>query len=256
MIPAFVVFLVVVPAISIWLVAQGRRRQRLALEVLEELAPLFAQPKRLAGEPCLRFTRNGFPSALAIHPGARLNVEVSFSLAGDEAGWITVSSLGFKRAFLEQIGFQDVQVGDEEFDERLEVWGSDQEDVRLRLQRDIRGLLIQVDRRWNFLWRLTPDLMVLRARISPPDRYRIETLAGIAFQILDLLDMKSPLDVVISKVQERLDGEARCPVCGSSLVKGQIVRCSKCRAAHHADCWQFNGLCATFACGSREKRAE
>ena len=81
------------------------------------------------------------------------------------------------------------------------------------------------------------------------DRFQIETLAGMAYQLLDLFDPRSPKDLVISKVQETLSEETRCPVCGTPLSRGSVVRCSKCRSAHHADCWKFNGLCATFACG-------
>ena len=232
-----------------------RRYHRLererARQVLIDLAPKLSLPERVDPGPCLRFERHGFPAVIRIHPRTRLNTEVSFKLAEEKIEWITVSSLGFRRAVLEQVGLRDVQVGDPEFDERLEVWGSDQEDLRLRLRPGIRTLLLQVDRRWDFLWRLTPDQVVLRARISPLERYQVETLAGIAFQILDILGLSSPADFVLTKVEERLDEETRCPVCGSPLSRGRLVRCAQCRAAHHADCWQFNGLCATFACGSQ-----
>lgn len=246
-------------AMVVVVVAWGLARRRMnrldARAVLLDLAPRVGAPPRLTGESALRFDRRGFPAAVSIHPGTGHNVEVSFRLNGEETGWITVSSLGFKRALLEQIGFKDVQVGDVEFDERLEVWGHDEGALRRRLRPEIRGLLLQVERRWDFLMRLTPDQLVLRARVSPLDRHQVETLAGIGFQILDLLDLPSPSEFVLSKVEESLDDQTRCSVCGSPLSRGPVVRCATCRAAHHADCWQFNGLCATFACGSREKRA-
>ncbi|HEU4339839.1 MAG TPA: RING finger protein [Planctomycetota bacterium] len=238
--------------LGFWLRARFRRAAVAeARNVLVEVAERLSLPRRLDAGGGLKFERRGFPAALSVHAGARLNVEVSFRLGGEVPGWITVSSLGLKRALLEQIGLRDVQVGDAEFDRRLEVWGSDQEDIRLRLVPAIRNMLLQVDRRWDFMWRLAPDQFVLRVRIDPLERFQVETLAGIAFQILDILDLRSPSDFVVSHVQEKLDGATRCPVCGTPLSKGAIVRCSKCRAAHHADCWDFNGLCATFACGSQ-----
>jgi len=221
-----------------------------AREVLLMVARRMALPERLEGDG-LKFERRGFAAAISIHVGARLNVEVSFRLNGEIPGWVTVSSLGLRRALLEQIGLRDVQVGDAEFDRRLEVWGSDQEDIRLRLLPAIRNLLLQVDRRWDFFWRLTPDHVSLRARMVPVDPYQVETLAGMAYQILDLLDLQSPADLVVSPLQEKLDDETRCPICGFPLSKGFVVRCHKCHTAHHAECWKFNGLCATFACGSQ-----
>jgi hypothetical protein len=257
MIPALVALLILFIALfPVWFETRRRKRAReRAREVLLELAPRLSIPGRLNGGTSLRFDRRGFPAAISIHAGARLNVEVSFRLQEAGAGWLTVSSLGFRRALLEQIGVKDLQVGDGEFDERFEVWGLDEGFVRKRLSREIRGLLLQTDRRWDFLLRLSPEQLSIRARVLPVERFQVETLAGIAYQILDLLGLSSPADFVLSTVQERLDDETRCPVCGTPLSRGSIVRCSKCRAAHHADCWQFNGLCATFACGGREKRA-
>jgi len=253
MIPALIVLLTAVILLAgFWLRARRRRAAADdARRILLSVAGRMMLPERLDGGGALKFERRGFPAAMSVHVGARLNVEVSFRLQGEVPGWITVSSLGLKRALLEQIGLRDVQVGEAEFDRRLEVWGSDQEDIRMRLVPAIRNMLLQVDRRWDFMWRLTPDQFVLRARIDPLDRYQVETMSGIAFQILDLLDLHSPSDFVVSKLQEKLGEDTRCPVCGTPLSKGAIVRCSKCRAAHHADCWDFNGLCATFACGSQ-----
>lgn len=255
MIPALVALLILFVALfPVWFENRRRKRAReRAREVLLELAPRLSIPGRLNGGTALRFDRRGFPAAVSIHAGARLNVEVSFRLQEDDAGWLTVASLGFRRALLEQVGIKDLQVGDAEFDERFEVWGLDEGFVRRRLGREIRGLLLQVDRRWDFLVRLTPEQLSIRARVLPLERFQVETLTGIAYQLLDLLNPTSPSDFTVSKMQERLDDGTRCPVCGTPLSRGAVVRCAKCRGAHHADCWQFNGLCATFACGGMRK---
>lgn len=245
-------FLAAVVFHALWFRSVARRRgEKRAREVLLELAPRLALPERVDGGPALRFERRSFPAAISVHVGARLNVEVSFRLTGEEEGWLTVSSLGLKRAFLDQVGLKDLQAGDKEFDDRLEVWGRDEDLVRERLSPTLRGLLLQVDRRWDFLLRLSPEQLSIRARIAPLERFQVETLAGIAFQTLDLFDPRAPADFVLSKVRETLNDDTRCPVCGTPLSRGTVVRCSKCRAAHHADCWKFNGLCATFACGSQ-----
>jgi len=245
-------FLAAVTLHIAWFRSLSRRcGEKRAREVLLELAPRLAIPARVDGDASLRFERRGFPTAISVHVGARLNVEASFRLTGEEKGWLTVSSLGLKRAFLDQIGIKDLQVGDQEFDDRLEVWGEHEDRVRERLRPTIRALLLQVDRRWDFLLRFSPEQLSIRAHVEPLDRFQVETLVGIAYQILDLLDPRSPGDIVVSKVQEVLNEETRCPVCGTPLSKGFVVRCAKCRSAHHADCWKFNGLCATFACGSQ-----
>ncbi len=42
-----------------------------------------------------------------------------------------------------------------------------------------------------------------------------------------------------------------CPVCGCALERG-LVRCAKCGAPHHLDCWTYLGKCSTYACGGRK----
>jgi hypothetical protein len=250
MISSLTPILVLALAIWLWTVLRRRFHDQRARGELLELAPRIGARERLEGGRILRFERRGFPAAVSIHFGARHNIEIAFRLRGEAPGWLSVASLGIKHSIFEQFGALDLQVGDPEFDERLEVWGSDERWTRSRLRPEIRGLLLQADRRWDFLFRLTPEQLSLRARVRPIDRFQIETLTGIAFQILDLLELTSPADFVLSNVQVSLDIGTRCPVCGTPLSRGRIVRCSKCGAVHHADCWQFNGLCATFACGS------
>jgi hypothetical protein len=39
-----------------------------------------------------------------------------------------------------------------------------------------------------------------------------------------------------------------CQVCGAEL-GGKLVRCSRCSTPHHADCWEYAGVCSTYGCG-------
>lgn len=41
-----------------------------------------------------------------------------------------------------------------------------------------------------------------------------------------------------------------CQVCGAEL-GGQRVNCSRCSTPHHADCWEYAGVCSTYGCGSK-----
>ena len=42
-----------------------------------------------------------------------------------------------------------------------------------------------------------------------------------------------------------------CVICGTAIEE-KAVSCNNCDTLHHADCWEYNGACATFACGSTE----
>lgn len=40
----------------------------------------------------------------------------------------------------------------------------------------------------------------------------------------------------------------QCPIC-SELIRQSMVICVRCKTPHCVDCWEYNGQCATFACG-------
>ena len=42
--------------------------------------------------------------------------------------------------------------------------------------------------------------------------------------------------------------EVLCPICSEEIVE-QMVVCLRCKTPHCRDCWEYNGQCATFACG-------
>lgn len=51
-----------------------------------------------------------------------------------------------------------------------------------------------------------------------------------------------------SLIPARPDPEASCPVCGDLLGGEVLVTCPGCGIPAHAECWQFNGGCATYGC--------
>jgi hypothetical protein len=65
--------------------------------------------------------------------------------------------------------------------------------------------------------------------------------------------------LVLEPVEAGWTPEVRCAVCSQSLesagraaaAAGAAARiCPRCEAPHHADCWDYNGGCAIFGCGS------
>ena len=39
----------------------------------------------------------------------------------------------------------------------------------------------------------------------------------------------------------------RCPICSDDVMHEMVV-CRRCKTPHCAECWEYNGKCATFAC--------
>ena len=55
------------------------------------------------------------------------------------------------------------------------------------------------------------------------------------------------IDFVESQEATLLD-QIHCPVCGEPI-ESRLVICVDCKTPHHQECWEYNGRCATFACG-------
>ncbi len=52
----------------------------------------------------------------------------------------------------------------------------------------------------------------------------------------------------ISTDEVRVLNEIICPICGVNIQR-DLVTCTRCLTPHCRECWEYNGKCATYACG-------
>ncbi len=65
------------------------------------------------------------------------------------------------------------------------------------------------------------------------DQVRLSSTQGVAFLNQDAAASVGPVN---------------CPICGDAA-GDDLVFCRRCKTIHHAECWQYNGRCATYGCG-------
>lgn len=65
-----------------------------------------------------------------------------------------------------------------------------------------------------------------------------------------------PSGVVFEPTQQlaALSTKPQCVVCGDAG-DGKLVRCARCGAVHHAECWRYLSQCGVFGCGERKSLA-
>jgi hypothetical protein len=166
---------------------------------------------------------------------------------------LTVVTAGLWHDLKGLFGRRDFEVGDPEFDRTFELSTSEEGFARKVLTEAVRGVLWSL--RLEFVWRFSRSGFLLRVRALPRTASDLDRWLVAAFQLLDALPgIDGVGQVRLAAVQERLDEEASCQVCGTALAAGAVVRCAKCRTPHHRDCWEFNGRCSTFACGESRFR--
>lgn len=105
-------------------------------------------------------------------------------------------------------------------------------------------LRIEVARRTMYIERHadSQDLDVSRAEdfvrqcLRLYDQVRLACTVGVTF-----------VDQQTARVLE----DAACPICGE-FVHTNLVFCRRCMTVHHAECWTYNGRCATYGCGETQ----
>lgn len=202
-----------------------------------------------SGDGLVLLKRRGHAGRLEYIGGLDARTELSFSIEGAVDGFLQVAPESVSHGFLKQFGARDIETGDREFDDAYEVRASEERIARAILDDGVRAALRPLGRRFRFLLRITPKVMTLRAERLLYDPMDLDVFLGAGIQVFDHLKLPEQDGVDIVKAKPAALSEARCEVCGSGLGEGPVVRCVKCRTPLHRDCWDYNGRCATFACG-------
>lgn len=89
---------------------------------------------------------------------------------------------------------------------------------------------------------------------------QLRAFTALTLRLLDLLIARYGQALAADEFQicEGGESQTRIPVCGicGEDVSGTRFVCSSCESPHHPECWEYNGLCSTFACGCESYREE
>lgn len=116
--------------------------------------------------------------------------------------------------------------------------------------------------RGSFLLELRPGVLTIRAFAGGDEANRstdwLNDCTALAEHLRDALRTGMPMrtgavmtepDPAGIEVVEVATRTARCQICGCAIGEAP-VRCASCGTAHHAECWEYNGACSVYACGS------
>ena len=89
-------------------------------------------------------------------------------------------------------------------------------------------------------------------RISKPEFIKTEMLLDdfvrFGLELFDQFKLATSEDLEFLQQTDVVDmSDVVCPVC-SQNIQSELVTCVRCKTPHCADCWEYNGQCATFAC--------
>jgi hypothetical protein len=189
------------------------------------------------------------PARLQYKRGRGAGTWMHVTLPEEAPGTVRVTPVQLGWELLRLVGYDSVKIGDPVFDASFAVTGSPAlirqmfgPETRSRAMEAVRrlapypGFDLQVrarSLRVHFDGTLEEDASVLAMRLAA------EELISLLF------GPPAGLGIEWGESVERAAG--LCPICTTPLAE-PILRCPRCRAPHHRECWEYLGHCAVYGC--------
>lgn len=211
----------------------------------------------------VRFEIEGRPAVLEYRGGRSGFTLLRVTLQDARLGGLRIARDGFGEGFRSLMDGPRVSSGDSIFDREFAVHShsgalGQPETLTARLFSPERRQPVMTSvRRLNHchgLWiEIGPRLLEVRIG-EPADT--AEVAMAMVRTARDFLGFLADLDVVRPEVvaveySEQMSGH--CPICLATLAE-PLVRCPRCRAPHHRQCWEYLGRCATYGCQPGHRR--
>jgi hypothetical protein len=202
----------------------------------------------------------GMPSVRIPYNHADVDVGIGIGDNGRKCTQSTVEWPEFEasvRVFSNQFGMRtfakrgSVKSGDAEWDRLFTIESLNPDYARTLITGGVRSAILMlsrirksggVDVRFGGGELVVQKLMVLdqASELSAFVRHTME--------IFDQACLARTTGIEFVDTDLHLIQDAKCPICGD-LIEDDLVFCCRCKTPHHRECWQYNGKCATYACG-------
>ncbi len=160
-------------------------------------------------------------------------------------------------------GTRPVLCGDPEFDRAFIVQANDPDMARGFLAGDVRrslATLLRISPPGGMLLSINPERMLVQV-----DRNLALQYEPLSIAVREALAIHDGLIAgVTAKLSEGVSvidsgpaapedaGPPLCKVCGETVGPEPRMTCTRCKAPHHRDCWEFIGGCSIFGCNGKE----
>lgn len=239
-----------------------KKSRRFASEVLQPIRERFgAETERPAWLGQMNFRRPGLSFdygrtvAKLWHYGnqiksinARTALEMGFPDVDGQLLTIFGTSSTRSGTFSER---SNVQTDDDEFHSKFIVNSDSPQKASKLLSPAVRWKLIELERITGD-GKLSLELQQDMLRITfngwfNAGRPLLDFVQG-SLEVFDQLMLHEAEGLEFLKQdQASIIGEVRCPICSDEVMVDMVV-CRRCKTPHCAECWEYNGKCATFAC--------
>lgn len=242
----------------------GGRRRRSYRQVARQFSGRFT-PGGFFGQPTVRFRYGDTFAALTeaslkgpLH-GRGTQLAINWSDARFRAEISCHVNLEYSTTFS---AMQVIESGDSEFDHRLVIQGTDEQQVLRFLSDGVRWQIIRLSK---LLGEDQLFISIGRGHICIQKLRPLRSVAALQTFVELSLELYDQAMITQAVGIEFIDnGEVAalenviCKVCGEEIEGHEMVYCQRCKTPHHGECWQYAGACSVYGClekGFRRPRA-
>lgn len=152
------------------------------------------------------------------------------------------------------IGPPRVSIGDQEFEERFRIYATSAPDAVRLLTEGMRRTLEKLAVMGKVRAAFRPKLIEISVAAEDWDTFTARQFVELAVEAARPELGPEAVAANIGDIEWIEDVEPESPTCQvcATALEDSVVRCRRCRTPHHAECWEYSGICATFSCGCRK----
>jgi len=172
-----------------------------------------------------------------------------------KAGRFSIAQDSLGSQFLRLFGARDIRIGDPSFDDHYVVQAAPEalahQVFAPARRRDVIAAVRRLFARVGLRIKAEPGRLEIEVRESVDDEAGLRGMLHSASDLVAALLAPDSQGVVLDEFFEESGGV--CPVCCTRLTE-PLVRCGRCRAPHHRECWEYLGRCAVYGCEPKPGR--
>jgi len=202
--------------------------------------------------PSIHLSIRGRDAWMRFFTGNYPSTTLEVRLPGPSDGLLRITPDSMGKSWLRFIGVQEVEIGDPSFDALYFVESLPESLARRVFAPERREEAIAAVRRLGACpdFTLTVQKELLRIHVGEVVR-DVPVILALEKTASDFVGFLTDEAVPALQFEECLTG--RCPIC-TTVLREPLVRCRRCRAQHHQECWDYAGRCATYGCEPRPGR--
>ena len=141
---------------------------------------------------------------------------------------------------------------DAEFNARMTVYGTNQDEVTRLLSDGVRWQiirLVQLVRDHDLYISVGGGQLTIHTPklLRSFEALKIFVEQGVALYDQAMITRAVGIEFIENGQATTLE-HVICKICGEEIAGHEMVYCQRCKTPHHADCWQYAGSCSVYGC--------